>query len=147
MGSTGVTKVELLARGFSAGAHMLHGQVRQSWLDIVLHVASDTTGTLGASLRDRVHALCPEHAHKINDWRNLGLLAGPRVRAECWGLVEAFMEEKNLTVPPVPSSWVREPWMLQQGRQATAYALSPEEQLYVSSDSWGRWSALRRRKI
>ncbi len=121
-----LTQVERFARGLAATASMEHGTVKLSWLDIVLQVAGGSEA-LGQSLQSRVFAICPEHASKLNDWKNLKTLS-TRVTPAAYALVEKFMQREGMIVPPLPQSWLREPYMLLKGRKSGPEALSPDEQ-------------------
>ncbi len=123
-----MTKVDRLVKGFAAGAAMEHGSVKQSWLEVVLHCAAAGGADLGCTLRKKAEAVCPEHAHRITDWKNLTTLA-TRVAGLAWTALCNFMDERAMQTPPLPAAWLREPYLLLRGRTGNSEACTEEEQV------------------
>ena len=53
---------------------MQHGMVKVTWLDIVLQMLNDSSISMESgksSLQAKIFEISPEHASKLNDWKNV----------------------------------------------------------------------------
>ena len=69
-----LSKVSFLARGFGQSIAMQEGTAKVTWLDIVLQMINDPTISKesgAGSLQVRLFQISPEHAAKLNDWKNV----------------------------------------------------------------------------
>ena len=91
-----LTKVEWLALGWSKAASMQHGQVKLSWIDIIQQVNMDASlaspSGSGLTLQQRIFEISPEHAAKLNDWKNMRSLIN-RVEPAVYTIHEDVMVE------------------------------------------------------
>ena len=122
---------EIVAMGIALTSSMEHGVTKQSWLDSVMS-AKEVGADFATSVEERVNDLCPEHAGKTNDWRNMPLYT-ERISLKFYRILEAFMMEHKLVVPPFGQTWLREPSLLLRARQRSSGAefATEEEQVYV----------------
>ena len=67
-------KVAFLAQGYGGAIAMQYGALQVTWLDIVLQMVKDTSISAESgnkSLQAKIFEISPEHANKVNYWKNL----------------------------------------------------------------------------
>ena len=123
-----MTRTNLVAEGLDSGISMQEGIVKQSWLDLVLEIIENRTDA--DTLQETVDKCCPEHVAAIANWQHLKDLT-TRVDSEVYGCLGEFMIDNDLSVPPLPMAWLREPWMLLAGRKSREFCSETEKVLVV----------------
>ena len=94
-----LAKDEAVARSLAQTTSMQEGSVKQSWLDVVLQGRAADDVQFGAKLQCRVMLLCPEHADKMTEWKNLSAFC-TRVGAAVYEAITSFMAEHGMQGPP-----------------------------------------------
>ena len=67
-------KVAYLGEGYGGAISMQYGALKVTWLDIVLQMVDDSSMSIesgGGSLQAKLFEISPEHASKLNDWKNM----------------------------------------------------------------------------
>ena len=123
-----MTRTQLVAEGLGTGISMQEGVVKQSWLDLVLEIIENRTDA--DTLQETVEKLCPEHAASIANWQHLKDLT-TRVHSDVYCCIAEFMTDHDMSVPPLPMAWLREPWMLLAGRKSREFCTEKEQRLVV----------------
>ncbi len=121
-----LTTTAMMAEGLAASASLEHGVVRISWIETVLAV-QNRGDQFGVSLAERLHIIAPEYASKVGDWQHHKSLVN-RVHPNCYKDIIDFQERFGMSVVPIPSSWLRVPWVLQCGERRAKDNISELEQ-------------------
>ncbi len=125
-----MSKLDWVAQGLGQAASMQHGQVHLTWLDVVQQVIHDSSGVVATNLRERIFAISPEHAAKINDGKNMKSLIG-RVHPDAYDIMETWQAVHGVGGPSLPQTWLREPaFLLKAGKSQTG--TTKEEQLWIT---------------
>ena len=100
-----LAKVEWLALGLGTAASLQHCQVKLSWIDIIQQVNSDSSlaNPNGKSLQKRIYEISPEHAAKLNDWKNMQSLIY-RVDPAVYTAMEDEMAARGVATPITPQT-------------------------------------------
>ena len=70
-------KVAFLGQGYGGAIAMQYGALKVTWLDIVLQIVTDSSMSAesgNGSLQAKIFEISPEHASKLNDWKNMRTL-------------------------------------------------------------------------
>ena len=105
-----LSEVEAFSLAVQAQAAMQEGVVHMTWLDIV-GKAVNRGAMLGASVQQRVLALCPEYGNKVNSWQHMSSMV-TRMDPSVLDIIIQTCDDNAISTAKIRRQWFREPWFL-----------------------------------
>ena len=78
-------------------------------------------------MQNRIFEISPEHASKLNEWKNMKSLTS-RVGPAVYTAMEDVMVAGGMSTPIIPQTWLRDPVFLLKTARSQKDGLTSEEQ-------------------